>query len=29
MSDALGCGEIGPRMFARIGKRTGLEPDDL
>jgi predicted RNA binding protein YcfA (HicA-like mRNA interferase family) len=21
--------EIGPRMLARIGKRTGLEPDDL
>ena len=21
--------EIGPRMLARIGKRTGLTPDDL
>ena len=21
--------EIGPRMLARIGKHTGLEPDDL
>ncbi len=21
--------EIGPRMLARIGKRTGLRPDDL
>ncbi len=21
--------EIGPRMLARIAKRTGLEPDDL
>jgi predicted RNA binding protein YcfA (HicA-like mRNA interferase family) len=21
--------EIGPRMLARIGKRTGLEPSDL
>lgn len=21
--------EIGPRMLARIGKRTGLQPDDL
>ncbi|WP_162656036.1 type II toxin-antitoxin system HicA family toxin [Tuwongella immobilis] len=21
--------EIGPRMLARIGKRTGLSPDDL
>ena len=21
--------EIGPRMLARIGKRTGLDPDDL
>lgn len=21
--------EIGPRMLARIGKRTGLKPDDL
>ena len=21
--------EIGPRMLARIGKRTGLEPEDL
>jgi predicted RNA binding protein YcfA (HicA-like mRNA interferase family) len=21
--------EIGPRMMARIGKRTGLSPDDL
>lgn len=21
--------EIGPRMLAKIGKRTGLEPDDL
>ena len=22
-------GEIGPRMMARIGKRTGLNPEDL
>jgi hypothetical protein len=22
-------GEIGPRMLARIAKRTGLTPDDL
>ena len=21
--------EIGPRMLARIGKKTGLQPDDL
>jgi predicted RNA binding protein YcfA (HicA-like mRNA interferase family) len=21
--------EIGPRMLAKIGKRTGLQPDDL
>ncbi|MBI4275492.1 MAG: type II toxin-antitoxin system HicA family toxin [Rhizobiales bacterium] len=21
--------EIGPRMLARVGKRTGLKPDDL
>ena len=21
--------EVGPRMLARIGKRTGLRPDDL
>ena len=21
--------EIGPKMLARIGKKTGLEPDDL
>jgi predicted RNA binding protein YcfA (HicA-like mRNA interferase family) len=21
--------EIGPRMLARIGKRTGLQPDDI
>ena len=21
--------ELGPRMLARIGKRTGLQPDDL
>jgi hypothetical protein len=24
-----GDGEIGPRMLARIAKRTGLRPEDL